>query len=308
MGTGIALSFGGFVLSRLPSTPTVELPLAGAVHTWQLAFGFASIPSLAVLLLFPWVREPPRHGVAAAATAAAATAAGATAAGATAATAPSVPIADIVAFVTRSGRLWVTVFAGMLLLDAFQYGLTTWIPTFFVRTYGWAPGRIGGFYGTCFMIFGTLGTFSGGWLCDLLTVRYGRVAFLATPLFSAVVAAPLTILVALSGSATVSAWALVPLTYFGTFAFGSGIAAVPALAPNRMRAQLVAMFTLGNALVGQGVGPWLIAVYTDYVAHDPMLIRYSLATVGPLLLACGAVVLALGIRSVRASGAAALET
>jgi MFS family permease len=126
--------------------------------------------------------------------------------------------------------------------------------------------------------------------------RYGRRAFILTPLASALISIPLIPVFALSNSALASAVLLIPLTYFGTLSFGAAIAALPSLAPNRMRAQLVAAYMLVGTIVGQGGGPWIIAVFTDFVVGEPALIRYSIAAVSTAVLAAGAAVLAIGLR------------
>src|SRR5690606_25185543 len=63
VGSGLALVMAGYVLSQLPATEFVDLVLFGEVRTWQLAFGFASIPSLLFLSLFLFVKEPARTGL-----------------------------------------------------------------------------------------------------------------------------------------------------------------------------------------------------------------------------------------------------
>jgi MFS family permease len=78
--------------------------------------------------------------------------------------------------------------------------------------------------------------------------------------------------------------------------FGAGTSTLPQIAPNRMRAQVVAIYLLFANLFGFTVGPTVIALMTDIVFEDPMLIRYSLATVLPVMLLCGAGVVASGIR------------
>ena len=58
-----------------------------------------------------------------------------------------------------------------------------------------------------------------------------------------------------------------------------------------MRGQLVAAYMLVGTVIGQGGGPWLIAVYTDHVAGDPLLIGRSIAVVSPGLLLVAAAIL-----------------
>ncbi len=271
VGSGIALVFGGTVIAALPDTPTTSLPVVGEVRSWQIAFGFASIPSLIFLCLMAFVREPARRDAGS--------------------TRDAVSFGDAIAFLAADKALWVSLFVGMALVSAFQFGLTAWIPTFFIRTYGWSATEIGQLYGACFVIFATLGTVAGGWLCDRLFGRYGRRAFVMTPLISAALTVPTVMTFALAGNATVSAVLLVPLTFFATLSFGAGVAAIPSLAPNRMRGQLVAAYMLVGTVIGQGGGPWLIAVYTDHVAGDPLLIGRSIAVVSPGLLLVAAAIL-----------------
>ena len=279
VGSGIALSFGGFVISRLPGTEFVTLPMVGDVRSWQLAFGFASIPSIVFLSLFLLVKEPPRRGIATSVQG-------------------SISLRDAFVYLRDDKALWISVFTGMTLISAFQYGLTAWVPTFFVRTYAWTEGEIGQLYGASFLICGTAGTLSGGWLCDKLYSKFGRRTFLITPLISAIISIPLVFMFALAGSGMVSAILIVPLTYFGTLSFGAAIASIPSLAPNRMRGQLVAAYMLIGTLFGQGCGPWLIAAFTDYVVGDPMGLSRSIATVSISLLVVAALILWAGVRAI----------
>lgn len=278
LGSGIALALGGTVIASLPTTPLVSVPLFGEIRSWQLAFGFASVPSLVFLTLFFFVQEPVRRGQAAAA--------------------PAATLRESLAYLANDKSLWLSVFLGMALVNCYQYGLTAWVPTFFMRTYGWTPAEIGNVFGIIFVVFGMLGTVSGGWLCDFFFNRIGRRAFMVMPLISATFAIPLVIAFALAGDADVSALLLAPLTYFGTLSFGAVIASIPSLVPNRMRAQLVAAYMLLGTIFGQGGGPWFIALFTAYVFKDPQMIRGSIAIVCPAILALGAFILWIGLRAI----------
>jgi MFS family permease len=85
----------------------------------------------------------------------------------------------------------------------------------------------------------------------------------------------------------------------GSMPFGAGTAAIPMIAPNRMRAQLVAVYMLLANLLGQGCGPWLIALATDYVFGDPTMVRYSIALVGAALSLIAALVISAGLPALR---------
>ncbi len=287
VGSGLALALGGVVIGRLPTTEFFTLPLVGDVRSWQLAFGFASIPSILFLGLFLFVREPARRGLAKQ-------------------HGEGMTLAKAAAFLRRDKAMWISIFAGMSLINAFQYGLTAWVPTFFIRTYGWTAADIGQLYGVAFLVCATAGTVSGGWLCDRLFPRFGPRTFIVTPLISAAITIPLVPAFALAGSGLGSAVLVVPLTYFGTMSFGAAIAAIPSLAPNQIRGQLVAVYTFVGTLIGQGCGPWFIALFTDYVMGDPMMISRSIAVVSTSLILVAGLILWAGLRHMpRAAGAGA---
>jgi MFS family permease len=288
LGSGVALAAGGFIISRLPGTEFVTLPIVGEIRSWQLAFGFASIPSVVFLTLFLFVREPARSGQ-------------------LAQDAGGRSMFDALKYLRKDWAMWTSVFLGMAMIGAFQYGLTAWVPTFFIRSYGWNTAEIGQLYGAVFLICGTSGTVTGGWLCDRLFKSFGRRTFVITPLLSASLSVPLVLVFALGGSGTVSAVMLVPLTFVGTMAFGAAIASIPSLAPNQIRGQLVAVYMLFSTIIGQGCGPWVIAVFTEYVMGDPQALNVSLGVVGASLLALASLILWGGARAISSSPVSAAQ-
>jgi MFS family permease len=214
---------------------------------------------------------------------------------------------DALKYLRKDWAMWTSVFLGMAMIGAFQYGLTAWVPTFFIRSYGWNTAEIGQLYGAVFLICGTSGTVTGGWLCDRLFKSFGRRTFVITPLLSASLSVPLVLVFALGGSGTVSAVMLVPLTFVGTMAFGAAIASIPSLAPNQIRGQLVAVYMLFSTIIGQGCGPWVIAVFTEYVMGDPQALNVSLGVVGASLLALASLILWGGARAISSSPVSAAQ-
>ena len=83
--------------------------------------------------------------------------------------------------------------------------------------------------------------------------------------------------------------------------FGAGTAALPLLAPNHMRGQVVAMYLLVANLLGQALGPVYVASLTDYAFHDPTKVRWSLAISCGSLLALAILVIASGLRHASAA-------
>lgn len=285
-GSGVALLIGGFVIAQLAQLDVVALPFFGVMEPWQAAFIIGASPGVLVAIVcFLTVREPRRRAVARMQLEA---------------RDPERPsVADVLAFCARHPRVFAAAFGGVSLLAAVQFSLGAWVPAFFIRDYGWTPADVGYAYGVIFLICGTLGVVSGGWLADRLQGRGRRDAHLRAALTSTVCTLPFVIAFPLAGSAHMSVALLAPAVFFGTMAFGAGPALIPVISPPRMRGLLVALYLLVANIIGQAGGPWLVAFFTDYVFGAPELVRYSLAVVPAALLVLGGVLVWSGFAGLR---------
>lgn len=256
VGSGLALMFIGALLGWLGEREGIGIPGLGGLADWRLAFLLAALPGLIFALLLLAVREPPRRGAAAR---------------------ESVPLAELFAHVRRHPGLFVALFVGLPLLAAAQFALNAWTPTLFIRNHGWSAAEIGGAFGMLVMVMSPVGVFAGGWLADVLHARGRGDANLLVTMVAALAAAPFALAFALAGDATLALVLLGPALLFGSMPFGAGVAAIPALAPNRMRAQLLAVYLLIANLVGGGAGPWLVAVTSDHLLGGPEHLGTALA-------------------------------
>ncbi|MFZ4690352.1 MAG: MFS transporter [Polymorphobacter sp.] len=281
-GSGLALVVIGGFIAWLAANPAMQFPLIGRPLDWQMVFIAASLPGIVFALAMLAVREPPRgDGLA------------------LAGSSDSASISEVIAFVRLHARLLVPVFLGLPILAAGQFGLNVWTPTFFIRSFGWTPAQIGPVFGVMVGVLSTSGVITGGWLADRLIAR-GRIdANLHISMAAALVAAPFILVFPLVGSPVLALVLLAPVLFFGAMPFGAGPAAIPVLAPNRMRAQLMAVYLLFGNLLGAGLGPWMIAAFTDGVLGDPQAIRYSIALVGSVVILAGATITGLGARAMR---------
>lgn len=282
-GSGLALVAIGAFLAWLSANPTVQFPVIGRPMDWQLVFIAAGLPGVVFAAAMLGLREPPRND-------------GLALAGGPAG---SASMTEVIAFVRLHARLLVPVFVGLPILAAGQFGLNVWTPTFFIRTFGWTPAQIGPVFGLMVGLLSTSGVIVGGWLADRLLAR-GRIdANLQVSMTAALIAAPFILAFPLVGSPTLSLMLLGPVLFFGAMPFGAGPAAIPVLAPNQMRAQLMAVYLLFGNLLGAGLGPWMIAAFTDTVLGDPQEIRFSIAFVGTGVILAGASIVGLGARAMR---------
>lgn len=281
LGTGVALLGGGFLIAYLADVGEVTLPLLGLVKPWQMAFIVVAIPSFMLILLMATVREPPRQDVQ----------------GQRQIAPASASTSEILTFVRTNWSVFGPIYIGFSILTSVQFGLGAWIPSFFIRVHGYTAGEIGIAYGLLVTTLGTLGTVSGGFMCDWLRGRGYADANLRTAIIAAVPTIPLIAIFPLIGDPRLALLMIAPLCFLGSMPFGAGTAAIPMISPNRMRAQLVAVYLLVANLIGPGMGPWLIAICTDYVFEDPKMVGFSISIVCTVLIVIGTAVLTKGLKA-----------
>ena len=277
-GSGLALIAIGAVLGWLAEHPDFALPVVGVARDWQVAFMLAALPGFLFVALMWLVKEPPRSAPSGEAVG------------------EAVPLSETFGFIGVNLPRVIPIFLGIPLLAAANFAMNAWVPSFFIRTYGWEASAIGPVFGLMVILCGTGGTVVGGVLSDWLAKRGTAQPGLLVPVVSALVAAPFVVAFPLAGSSAASLWLLVPAMFFGAMPFGAGTAGIVAFAPNRMRGQMVAIYMLIATLIGTGGGPWVIAVWTDSVLGDPMLIRWSIAVVASALFVAGAAIIATGLK------------
>ncbi|MFT5995416.1 MAG: MFS family permease [Gammaproteobacteria bacterium] len=276
IGSGIALIAGAYVIDLVDNFGVVNLPILGELESWQLIFMLVSLPSILLLMLMRLVKEPTRTNVG-----------GKTAAETT--------FKQVFIYIGENSRVYIAIFVGFTLMASAQFGIGAWAPSFFIRTFGWSPSEIGFALGLLTSVCATCGVLFGGWFSGYLTKRgVGGSNFLVS-IGAALACIPFAIAFPLQSEAAYSLAFLGPVLFFGAMPFGAGTSTLPQIAPNRMRAQVVAIYLLFANLFGFTIGPTIIALMTDIVFEDPMLIRYSLATVLPIMLLCGAGVVSSGV-------------
>jgi MFS family permease len=112
---------------------------------------------------------------------------------------------------------------------------------------------------------------------------------------------PLALLMPFMPGGTALALLTIPMTLFIGMPFGVSASAIQDLVPNRMRGQTSALYLFIVNLVGLGVGPTAVALFTDRVFDDDASVHQSLAIVMATAQVIGFVLLWRGRRHYRAS-------
>jgi MFS family permease len=199
---------------------------------------------------------------------------------------------------------FLTLIGAFALLVMHGQATGAWIPSFFARQFGWDPGRIGAAYGTIVLLFGTSGALLGGLASNYLRRRRIAQANVLTCLAGCALATPFALLFPLAARPEMSLMWLAGLNFFAGFPFAGGYAALQELAPNRMRAQAVAVLLFCMNLIGGGFGPTLVALFTDHVFQDAQALPFSLSISAALTLPAAILLLLAFSAEARARGAA----
>jgi MFS family permease len=289
IGMGMAMVLGGMVIKFTSTQEDVLLPLVGAMRSWKLVFFIVGLPGLLVALLLLTIREPLRKG-----------ARMKTDAGDQVRLAPPA-LRDVLAYMAANRATFLYLNFGIAMAALYGYGSAAWIPTFFIRRYGWSAGDTGLVFGLIVGICGTAGIVIGGRLADWFRARGMVDANLRVALFGVAAWIPFGASFPLMSSGTWAAVLLGPALFFSSMPFGLAPAAIQQLLPNTMRGQASAIYLFVLNLIGLGIGPTLIAVLTEDVFQDKQAVHLSLLIAGLFAHVTAVVLLWLGLKPYRAS-------
>lgn len=254
-GAGIAMIAGGTLIGLVPAT---TLPLIGPMEPWQLVFMIVAIPGVFVAMLTATLREPKRKGI-------------------KTATDVFPSVREVGQYVRDRRACYAFLILGFSASSLMWNGVSGWIPTYFIRMFGWTPAEVGLRYGLVLFFCGSIGIYSGGMLSGWLRERGHLDSNIRLGILSAVAAIPTGVLAPLMPTAGLSLFVFALFVFAGSMPYGGAAAALQEITPNRMRAQVTAIYFLGLNLAGIGLGPTVVALFTDKLFGDEMLIRYSLS-------------------------------
>lgn len=275
IGNGVALIVGGAIIEMISRMPNFVLPVIGEIRPWQATFIVVGLPGVVLALLVKTVQEPRRRGV----------------------INPldekgkptklkSLPLKDIFNWLRGDWKTYVPMYGGMALRAMYGIGAAVWIPVFFTRTYDWSIAQVGLGVGLVQLIIAPIGLISGGYFAEWLAKRGYDDANMRVTLISTVATVPTSILFPLmpNGYWSIGLYAL--NSFLVSLSPGPQNAALQTVTPNQVRAQATAMFLFLFNLIGFGLGPLLVALYTDYLFGSEDMLRYSLslnyAVLGPI--------------------------
>jgi MFS family permease len=265
IGSGLALIVGGTVVSAVTGLPETHLPLIGTIASWRLTFLIVGLPGILAGLWVYTIREPVRRNLLRT----------------TDGKILRLSIGEVLSQVMLRWKSVVGVSVGLSCQAMCNYALQAWAPTFFLRVYGWGPGRAGLVLGVLILTIGVFGMYAGGQLCDRWMRQHIHEAPLKVGVVSTLSAGFFFVLSMCMPTAASTLVLLAPALFFLAMPVGSSYAALQFIFPNQVRGQVSALLVLTITVGGVMLGPLLPGVFNDYLFKDGNLIGYSLAlTVG----------------------------
>lgn len=258
VGSGLALVVGAGIIAQMPTEGLIQVPVFGAVFPWQIIFLYVGLPGLVIALLLLTVKEPPRRGLL-------------QSNGTTAK--PS--LTESLQLIFTHWKAYLFICFGIAFSAMVNYGSTAWVPTYFVRTFGWTVPQAGFRYGLVLVSSSIAGVLFGGWYADYLNKKGVIAGRLRIGLITCV-GCLASMFIPLIPDAQVALFAFVMPSFFVAMPMGAATAAIQEIMPNQVRALASSIFLFILNMIGLGIGPTLVALFTDYVFHDEMAIRYSL--------------------------------
>ncbi|WP_198155845.1 spinster family MFS transporter [Herbaspirillum autotrophicum] len=258
IGAVLSIVIGGFVAAH---------------YGWRAAMLIAGIPGLLLgVTLLLTVREPKRGAM--------------ENAGAPPATRVAASLPQVFSYIVRNKSM-LHLLAGVSLTTAGVATIGSWLPAFMMRFHGFDIKQAGFAVAMASGFCGAIGSVLGGMMSDRFAKTNPR-RRMDISMGVCLVAALTGALAALVGSG-VGAVAMMSLTQMIAFVvFPAAFAAMLGITSANMRGTVSASMQVCTNLLGYGIGPFMVGVFSDFYGGDQSL-RYAMITVMCICFPWGAV-------------------
>ncbi len=241
-----------------------EMATYGIDKPWRFVFVVISLPGLLIALLFLLVREPKRHGVMTQSTLG--------------------DFVNVPAHIFKHRGAFFGIFGLGCIMSICTYYSYTWNPAYYTRTFAWPVSEYLKYTGLAILLIGPASMFAAGFLIDHLTKKGLTDAPILVMKLGLAIIVPVFVIYPLMPT-YMSAFIVFQFSTFGfTMATAAGPAALLAISPPRMKAQIMAYYYMAISLTGLLIGPLVVGLLNDKVFRDPNMIAKSLLYVALALI------------------------
>jgi MFS family permease len=211
----------------------------------------------------------------------------------------SIPVRELATFIGERRKAYGYVVGGGAAKSLAFYGIAAWLPTYFIRTFGWDAATVGLWYGLGSIVFGALGINLGSIASVWLRSRGYLDANVRICMFALVCLVPVGIMAPFMSSAIAAMALFYAFIFFAAFPVGCQAAALQEISPNQMRAQVTALYLFISNMCGIGLGPTFIAFFTDVVFQNDLAVGYSMSVSVAIACPIGALLFWRGLKPYR---------
>lgn len=258
LGSGLALAIGASLVARLPEQGTVVVPVLGEIYHWQKLFLLIGLPGLLISVLLFTIKEPTRKDVLTTGT-----------------QETKLTLQQSLLIIFKYPRSYIGICLGTAFTAFVSYGCTLWMPTYFMRIFNWSRSDAGLYFGLVLMTGSVCGVLWGGWYADKLKKRGVKNGRVKIGIIAALGILCSFFIPLLSDANLVLGLLFIP-AFFIASPMGASTSAIQEMMPNQARALASAIFLFILNIIGIGLGPLLVAFFTDSIFKDELAIRYSL--------------------------------
>jgi MFS family permease len=261
LGGAFSLLFGAAVVAAA-STIIIAVPAFAGFEPWQMAFVLIGFPGLLFCLLLMTVREPARRAQS-----------GSAGGGA------NYTFRRSLSIIRDRWQFYLPVYVANGLLAMVTLCIPAWFPTYLTRVFHVPQTEVGLYLGLVLLTCSTTGLLLGPVFARWLADRGFQDAPLRICAIAAVGMAIMSLLVPLAPTPT-AAFVIVGLLVF-SFAVATPLLgfACQLATPPQMRGLASSLYTFSAQLLGYAIGPLLIALTTDYVFRNPLMVGHSIQIV-----------------------------
>jgi MFS family permease len=260
LGSGVALLAGAVGLDFADSLRS-QGGWWASIASWRLVLIWTGLATLALVPFMIFIADPKRvtHN------------------------AEVTPFREVLSEIWKHRRAYSPLMVGIPVINLAAYGALAWVPTFFIRTHGWSIQEAGLAVGGASIVGGIIGGIAGSWFIDYLNRRSASAALLFCV---GAVAGCLALSVGLVVVSNASIQITFVLILSGlVLPIGvTGAVCLQDVARPAVRAQVSSIYLMLAAIVGVGLGPTLVAVFTDFVFANEGMLGWSIASVWLLVL------------------------
>jgi hypothetical protein len=165
-----------------------------------------------------------------------------------------------------------------------------------MRTFHWTLAQYGLVQGLLAVTIMPVGSFTGGLFAERLARKGYNDANMRTVFIGQLLALPGMILFPLMPNAALAVAVSTCGAFFAFWTTAPMNAALQIVTPNQMRGQVTALFLFVYNVIGFGLGPTFVAVFTDLLFHSEDLLGHSMSVASLILGSLTALILWAGVK------------